>query len=210
MVARATAPNRVGPGSVFPDAAKWDFSSKELFFFFFVSSPKTFAGGLKGSPMASAPFWVAMSVCPSFLKDHANALDSRVCQIIIVIGYFWFYRKEQLCAFSISPWSTFLTLFLFSAAMIMFLLSFFLNSINRYQPRTSLPEPYSLASFTCFAFFSRTCGQQSSSLYFKDNVIALIITWVVLSEIENASLVKKLNIRNSRALAPTSYLANLF
>ena len=29
--------------------------------------------------MASAPFWVAM-----------------ICQIIIVIGYFWFYRKEQL------------------------------------------------------------------------------------------------------------------
>jgi len=25
MVARATAPNRIGPESVFPDAAKWDF-----------------------------------------------------------------------------------------------------------------------------------------------------------------------------------------
>ncbi|GJE90808.1 apha amylase catalytic domain and glycogen synthase DULL1-like domain-containing protein [Phanerochaete sordida] len=62
MVARATAPNKVGPESVFPDAAKWDFSD-----------------GLKGSPMASAPFWVAM-----------------ICQIVIVIGYFWFYRKEQL------------------------------------------------------------------------------------------------------------------
>ncbi|KAJ3541757.1 hypothetical protein NM688_g6042 [Phlebia brevispora] len=62
MVARATAPNKVGPESVFPDAASWDFQD-----------------GLKGSPMASAPFWVAM-----------------ICQIIIVIGYFWFYRKEQL------------------------------------------------------------------------------------------------------------------
>ncbi|KAI0703620.1 glycoside hydrolase family 13 and glycosyltransferase family 5 protein [Cytidiella melzeri] len=62
MVARATAPNKVGPESVFPDLGKWDFSS-----------------GLKGSPMASAPFWIAM-----------------ICQIIIVIGYFWFYRKEQL------------------------------------------------------------------------------------------------------------------
>jgi alpha-1,3-glucan synthase len=62
MVARATAPNRIGPESVFPDAAKWDFSE-----------------GLKGSPMASAPFWLAL-----------------VCQIIIVFGYFWFYRKEQL------------------------------------------------------------------------------------------------------------------
>lgn len=62
MVARATAPNKVGPESVFPDLGKWDFQD-----------------GLKGSPMASAPFWIAM-----------------ICQIIIVIGYFWFYRKEQL------------------------------------------------------------------------------------------------------------------
>jgi hypothetical protein len=63
MIARATAPNRVGPESVFPDAGTWDFSD-----------------GLKGSPMASAPFWLALG-----------------CQIIIVFGYFWFYRKEQLC-----------------------------------------------------------------------------------------------------------------
>ena len=62
MVARATAPNRIGPESVFPDAAQWDFED-----------------GLKGSPLASAPFWIAL-----------------VCQLIIVIGYFWFYRKEQL------------------------------------------------------------------------------------------------------------------
>lgn len=62
MVARATAPNRIGPESVFPDAGQWDFQQ-----------------GLKGSPMASAPFWVAL-----------------ICQLIIVIGYFWFYRKEQL------------------------------------------------------------------------------------------------------------------
>ncbi|CAA7271667.1 unnamed protein product [Cyclocybe aegerita] len=62
MVARATAPNRIGPGSVFPDAAKWDFEE-----------------GLKGSPMALPLFWVAL-----------------VSQLIIVAGYFWFYRKEQL------------------------------------------------------------------------------------------------------------------
>ncbi|EPQ58265.1 modular protein with glycoside hydrolase family 13 and glycosyltransferase family 5 domains [Gloeophyllum trabeum ATCC 11539] len=62
MVARATAPNKIGPESVFPDAATWDFEQ-----------------GLKGSPMASPTFWVAL-----------------VCQLIIVIGYFWFYRKEQL------------------------------------------------------------------------------------------------------------------
>ncbi|KAF9535312.1 modular protein with glycoside hydrolase family 13 and glycosyltransferase family 5 domains [Crepidotus variabilis] len=62
MIARATAPNRIGPGSVFPDAAKWDFSD-----------------GLKGSPMALPLFWIAL-----------------VCQLIIVWGYFWFYRKEQL------------------------------------------------------------------------------------------------------------------
>ncbi|KIJ68914.1 glycosyltransferase family 5 protein [Hydnomerulius pinastri MD-312] len=59
MVARATAPNRIGPGSVFPDVGTWDFS--------------------QGSPMASAPFWIAL-----------------ICQLVIVLGYFWFYRKEQL------------------------------------------------------------------------------------------------------------------
>jgi len=63
MVARATAPNRIGPGSVFPDIATWDFQ----------------ADGLQGSPMAKAPFWIAL-----------------ICQLIIVWGYFWFYRKEQL------------------------------------------------------------------------------------------------------------------
>ncbi|KAI0950602.1 hypothetical protein AcV7_009015 [Taiwanofungus camphoratus] len=62
MVARATAPDTIGPESVFPDAADWSFSD-----------------GLKGSPLASAPFWVAL-----------------ICQLIIVVGYFWFYRKEQL------------------------------------------------------------------------------------------------------------------
>ncbi|KAF8212206.1 glycoside hydrolase family 13 and glycosyltransferase family 5 protein [Mycena galopus ATCC 62051] len=62
MVARATAPNRLGPSTVFPDAAKWDFSD-----------------GLKGSPMAEPIFWLAL-----------------VCQIIVVVGYFFFYRKEQL------------------------------------------------------------------------------------------------------------------
>lgn len=67
MVARATAPNRIGPGTVFPDIATWDFQ----------------ANGLKGSPMANAPFWIAL-----------------ICQLVIVIGYFWFYRKEQLGTFN--------------------------------------------------------------------------------------------------------------
>jgi hypothetical protein len=63
IIARATAPNKQGPGTVFPDAAKWD--------------P---AEGLSGSPISFPLFWVAL-----------------VCQLIIVVGYFWFYRKEQLC-----------------------------------------------------------------------------------------------------------------
>ena len=33
-----------------------------------------------GSPIASPLFWIAL-----------------ICQLIIVAGYFWFYRKEQLC-----------------------------------------------------------------------------------------------------------------
>ncbi|KAI6005611.1 glycoside hydrolase family 13/glycosyltransferase family 5 protein [Pisolithus albus] len=36
--------------------------------------------GAVWSPMASAAFWIAL-----------------ICQLIIVLGYFWFYRKEQLC-----------------------------------------------------------------------------------------------------------------
>lgn len=63
MVARATAPNAIGPGTVFPNIGTWDFSQ-----------------GISGSPMAAAPFWIAL-----------------ICQIVIVLGYFWFYRKEQLC-----------------------------------------------------------------------------------------------------------------
>ncbi|KAG8897424.1 Cell wall alpha-1,3-glucan synthase ags1, partial [Tulasnella sp. 403] len=47
---------------VFPDASSWDFNK-----------------GLTGSPMASWPFWIALT-----------------CQLVIVFGYFWFYRKEQL------------------------------------------------------------------------------------------------------------------
>lgn len=66
MVARATAPNRIGPGTVFPDIATWDFQ----------------ANGLKGSPMAEPSFWIALT-----------------CQLFIVVGYFWFYRKEQLGMF---------------------------------------------------------------------------------------------------------------
>jgi len=35
--------------------------------------------GFKHSPFASVPFWIAL-----------------VCQIVVVVGYFWYYRKEQL------------------------------------------------------------------------------------------------------------------
>ncbi|KAJ7063334.1 modular protein with glycoside hydrolase family 13 and glycosyltransferase family 5 domains [Mycena amicta] len=62
MVAHATAPNRLGPSTVFPDAAKWDFSD-----------------GLKGSPMAEPMFWIAL-----------------VCQLVIVGGYGYLFRGEQL------------------------------------------------------------------------------------------------------------------
>lgn len=81
MVARATAPNAVGPGSVFPDAAKWDFEQGLKGFFFFNSwiIPTHFSRNIVGSPMALPLFWIAL-----------------ICQLIIVLGYFWFYRKEQL------------------------------------------------------------------------------------------------------------------
>jgi hypothetical protein len=30
MIARATAPNSIGPGTVFPDAGKWDFRGASI------------------------------------------------------------------------------------------------------------------------------------------------------------------------------------
>lgn len=59
IVARATVPRKL----VFPDFGLWNVGD-----------------GLKYSPFASVPFWIAL-----------------VCQIVIVVGYFWYYRKEQLC-----------------------------------------------------------------------------------------------------------------
>jgi alpha-1,3-glucan synthase len=38
-----------------------------------------FQDGFSRSPMGSPIFWAAL-----------------ICQLVIVIGYFWFYRKEQL------------------------------------------------------------------------------------------------------------------
>ena len=58
IAARATVPRQ----QVFPNFALWNVGN-----------------GLKHSPLASAPFWIAL-----------------VCQIVIVVGYFWYYRKEQL------------------------------------------------------------------------------------------------------------------
>ena len=79
MIARATAPNRIGPESVFPDASKWDFSEgiKGLTFFLTFSFV---THRCSGSPFVYPAFWIAL-----------------ICQLIIVWGYFWFYRKEQLC-----------------------------------------------------------------------------------------------------------------
>ena len=62
MIARATAPDALGPGTVFPDVGTWN--------------PQN---GLSGSPMVEPMFWVCL-----------------ICQLIIVVGYFWFYRREEL------------------------------------------------------------------------------------------------------------------
>lgn len=62
MIARATAPDKTGPGIVFPDPAIWDIG-----------------GSGANNPLASWAFWLCLA-----------------CQIVIVIGYFIFFRKEQL------------------------------------------------------------------------------------------------------------------
>ncbi len=82
MIARATAPNRIGPGSVFPDAAKWDFDEGLKGLSTIYPTELSVDPFHTGSPMAEPVFWIAL-----------------ICQLIIVIGYFWFYRKEQLCKF---------------------------------------------------------------------------------------------------------------
>lgn len=51
MVARATAPNKIGPGSVFPDAAQWDFSD-----------------GLKGSSCSHASSLALLTACITFIR----------------------------------------------------------------------------------------------------------------------------------------------
>ncbi|KAF9069108.1 modular protein with glycoside hydrolase family 13 and glycosyltransferase family 5 domains [Rhodocollybia butyracea] len=62
IIARATAPDSLGAGTVFPGAGIWD--------------PEN---GLSGSPIASPMFWVCL-----------------ISQLVIVVGYFWFYRREEL------------------------------------------------------------------------------------------------------------------
>lgn len=81
MIARATAPNRLGPSTVFPDAAKWDFSDglKGRFTVPFSCLRSALKRVILGSPMAEPMFWIAL-----------------ICQLIVVVGYFFFYRKEQL------------------------------------------------------------------------------------------------------------------
>ena len=42
-------------------------------------APQNVRAGFDHSPSASVLFWVVL-----------------VCQIVVVVGYFWYYRKEQL------------------------------------------------------------------------------------------------------------------
>jgi hypothetical protein len=58
---RATAPDKIGPGNVFPDPSIWNHVTGA------------------NNPFKHWEFWLAL-----------------VCQIIIVVGYFVFFRKEQL------------------------------------------------------------------------------------------------------------------
>jgi hypothetical protein len=69
IIARATAPDSLGAGTMFPGAGIWD--------------PEN---GLSGSPIASPMFWVCL-----------------ISQLVIVVGYFWFYRREELGKLMIHP-----------------------------------------------------------------------------------------------------------
>ncbi len=58
---RASAPDKVGPGNVFPDPAIWDMATGT------------------NNPFGHWEFWLCL-----------------VCQVIICVGYMYFFRKEQL------------------------------------------------------------------------------------------------------------------
>lgn len=81
MIARALSPDGTGPGHVFPDFALWSFHeglkgvSNDS-----IGEPRSYTRILLASPLASWAFWIGL-----------------ICQIVIICGYFWFYRKEQLC-----------------------------------------------------------------------------------------------------------------
>ncbi|WVN90024.1 uncharacterized protein L203_105256 [Cryptococcus depauperatus CBS 7841] len=62
MLARGTAPDKVGPGNVFPNPAIWDIK-----------------GTGANNPFSHWEFWLCL-----------------ICQIVIVIGYAFFFRREQL------------------------------------------------------------------------------------------------------------------
>lgn len=68
MLARATSPDGVGLGPVFPNFGTWN--------------P---ADGLKQSPIVEPMFWIAL-----------------VCQLVIIAGYFCFYRREELGMYSVN------------------------------------------------------------------------------------------------------------
>ena len=125
MVARATAPNRIGPGTVFPDIATWDFK----------------ANGLKGSPMAEPAFWIAL-----------------ICQLVIVIGYFWFYRKEQLGTFinCFAPSAGELTKIVLHHSTTMIydrsLMPPTTHSLRTTSECFSLPGVVFIIPFVCFSF----------------------------------------------------------
>lgn len=125
MVARATAPNRIGPGTVFPDIATWDFK----------------ANGLKGSPMAEPAFWIAL-----------------ICQLVIVIGYFWFYRKEQLGTFinCFAPSAGELTKIVLHHSTTMIydrsLMPPTTHSLRTASECFSLPGVVFIIPFVCFSF----------------------------------------------------------
>jgi hypothetical protein len=80
--------------------------------------------------MASAPFWIAL-----------------ICQIVIVVGYFWFYRKEQLCTFTIRCVDDTALTYFYSTSMISFMVSMLRQC----------------ASFSCFVF--GTHSSESSACY---------------------------------------------
>jgi hypothetical protein len=82
---------------VFPAASAWDFQGTTVLFGHGSHLSLAFLDGLQGSPMASIPFWAAL-ICQIIIVGEFRSFSPSLADSLTlpIVGYFWFYRMEQL------------------------------------------------------------------------------------------------------------------